>query len=111
MIKNLHNILNKIIKSKIFNVFLILLVNIGSSYIANDLQDVMSYIFSSYLLKTIVIFAICFTSTNDIFLSIIVSCTISILLYEILNVKSKFCILSKKCINNIESFKNKKKKD
>ena len=103
MEQNVFSILNNISNSKLFNVVIILLLNIGGSQLLddNDIRNAIEYFLSSKVMKLLIIFAICFSATNDILVSFICTLITGLLIYELLNKKSNLCILTNTCKRNI----------
>lgn len=98
-----------ILESKYFALLLVVLLNVGGSYIAKDIQNVLSYIFSNFWMKLIVLFALCFTSTRDVRVSVIGTLIFGFLLLFLLNTNSDFCAIPYMCQKNIETFENNEK--
>lgn len=113
MEQNVFSILNNISNSKLFNVVIILLLNIGGSQLLddNDIRNAIEYFLSSKIMKLIVIFAICFSATNDILVSFICTLITGLLIYELLNKKSNLCILTNTCKRKIQHFSMNREED
>lgn len=110
MEQKIISILHNISSSKLFNVILILLLNIGGSQLLEDgdIRQTVEYLFSSKVMKLLIIFAICFTATNDFIVSFVCTLITGLIIYELLNKKSNLCIISNTCQKNIEHFSTKK---
>ena len=111
MEQKIINILQNISSSKLFNVILILLLNLGGSRLLDDgdIRQTIDYFFSSKVMKLIIIFAICFTATNDFVVSFVCTLITGFIIYELLNKKSNLCMISNTCQKNIEHFSIKEK--
>ncbi len=87
---------------KLFMALIMLAMNIGGRFIVMDLPQSIEQIFTtSSLLRTFVIFALFFTATQDVIISIILTLLFIIIMKYLLNCDSEFCILNK------ETFKSK----
>tara|TARA_B100001250_G_scaffold216647_1_gene185900 strand:+ start:159 stop:497 length:339 start_codon:yes stop_codon:yes gene_type:complete len=97
--------------SKWIEALFALLINTGSSYVINDVQQVFNDFFSNKVIKLIVIFSICFASTQDIFVSLCISIGFVLIVYVLLDGNCDVClpklrkILRKKLLNIDESSK------
>ena len=86
-----------------------LMVNMGSRIIIQDLTSFHNKILSHIVVKQIIIFCIFFTATRDIYISIIMTFLVSVIIYYLLNENSDFCImhssiLSKKSIDKLSMY-------
>ncbi len=87
---------------KLFMALIMLAMNIGGRFIVMDLPQSIEQLFTtSSLLRTFVIFALFFTATQDIMISIILTLLFIIVMKYLLNCDSEFCLLNK------ETFKSK----
>ena len=87
---------------KLFMAIIMLAMNIGGRFIVMDLPQSIEQLFTtSSLLRTFVIFALFFTATQDIMISIILTLLFIIVMKYLLNCDSEFCLLNK------ETFKSK----
>ena len=82
-----------------------LLVNMGSSYVINDVQMIFNRFFSFKAMKWLVVFAICLASTQDIFVSICMSLVFGLIVWVLLDINCEIClprlrkVLRKKILN------------
>ena len=75
----------EIINSTWINAMLTLLINMGSSYVISDVQNIFKGVFSYKFMIWLVVFAICFLSTKDVYVSIYMSLIFSILVWILLD--------------------------
>jgi hypothetical protein len=81
---------------KLFMAIIMLAMNIGGRFIVMDLPKSIEQIFTtSFALRAFVIFALFFSATQDIWLSIIFTLLFIIMMKYLLNCDSEFCILNK----------------
>ena len=90
MIIDFINYLNT---SPFFYAIVMLLLNLGSKYVDIELPDEHKEILSNNITRRVVIFTIVFMATRDIITSLIVTCLFIILIFNLLNKKSKYCVL------------------
>ena len=90
MIIDFINYLNT---SPFFYAIVMLLLNLGSKYVDIELPDEHKEFLSNNITRRVVIFTIVFMATRDIITSLIVTCLFIILIFNLLNKKSKYCVL------------------
>lgn len=86
--------------SSLFNVFITLIMNLGSRYISIDLCNFQEKILSSFIVRKLCIFAIIWMATRDIVLSLILTILFIFVFSGLLNSNSFLCILPKNTIKN-----------
>jgi hypothetical protein len=82
--------------SKLFTGIIMIMMNIGSRYIGIELDKSHESVFSSTIIRRIVIFAIFFTATRDIVTSVFLTIGFVVVFSGLFNNKSKYCIIPKK---------------
>ena len=88
-----ENIVNKFNTNiYVFGIFMILM-NMGSKYIELDLKETHRKFLSSKLVRRLLIFTISFIATRDIIASLIITATFTIIVLNLLNSDSQYCIL------------------
>lgn len=86
--------------SKILSGVMLLLMNFGSRFVVGDLSHTQNAFLSSEFFKFIIIYAIFFVGTRDIFIAFAMALIYIILVDGILNEKRRFCIIPNKYIVN-----------
>ena len=81
--------------SKYFYAITMILLNMGAKYIEMDLMESHRRFLSSKLLRRIIIFTVSFVATRDIVASLIITASFVIIVLNLFNEKSKYCILPK----------------
>ena len=81
--------------------FLMILLNVGARYIEIDFTDDHRTFLSSTVLRRLIIFTVAFIATRDLVASLIITCCFIILVLNLFNPKSKYCVISKS-IKNID---------
>ena len=101
----LEYLLTSLNASKLFSVFIIFIMNIGSKYMAKDVPVAVDLIFENFWARMFVVFCVAFVSTRDIFMSLIITLLFILLFKYILNEKSSTCVIKKRIddykMNNI----------
>ena len=85
--------------SKLFSVFIIFIMNIGSKYMSKDMPVAVDLIFENFWARMFVVFCVSFVSTRDIFMSVVITLLFILFFNFILNEKSSTCLIKNK-INN-----------
>ena len=82
--------------SKLFMGVIMLILNLGSKYIELGLSKTQENVLRNSLGREILIFAIAFTGTHDIIISILITAAFTILADVFFHESSKYCIMSDK---------------
>jgi hypothetical protein len=82
--------------SKLFAGIVMILLNIGSKYITVKLSKSQEAYLRNYVIREIIIFAIVFTATKDIYISLILTAVFFVLTQHLFNEESRICILPQK---------------
>ena len=99
VIKDFLNVIKEVFEtlntSNFFIGIMMVLLNIGSKYLEEDLQKSHKLFFNSKIMRRLIIFTIVFIATKDIMTSLIVTAVFVILVLNLFNSESKYCILPK----------------
>ena len=106
MIETINNNVLKINRSPYFLAMMILIVNIGSKYLDINFGFTSVKFFSSEIMKLLVLFAICYTATRDLYISLIVTAIFLFMFEHLFHEESSMCIVPAK----YRSYKNPVKK-
>tara|TARA_A200000113_G_C8561477_1_gene256192 strand:- start:7 stop:402 length:396 start_codon:yes stop_codon:yes gene_type:complete len=82
--------------NKLFTGLLILVVNIGSKYVALDFSKTQEEYFRNIFTRQLLIFAMAWTATRDLVISLMLTATFIILSDFIVNPESSLCMLPSK---------------
>tara|TARA_B110000211_G_scaffold73418_2_gene85343 strand:+ start:7632 stop:8006 length:375 start_codon:yes stop_codon:yes gene_type:complete len=88
-----NNIILGINSNKYIYAISMILMNMGARYIDIDLNEVHIKFLSSTLIRRILIFTIAFIATRDIIASLIITASFIIIVLNLFNSSSKYCIL------------------
>ena len=92
-LKHVHNAVSSVNTSKVFAGIIMLLMNIGSRYIQVKFSKSQEAFMRNYVVREVLIFAVCWMATRDLYLSIILTVAFFILTEHVFNEESKFCVL------------------
>ena len=92
----MHKRIGSLNSSKFFAGIMMILLNIGSKYITVKLSKSQEAYLRNYVLREILIFAIVFTATKDVYISLILTAVFFVLTQHLFNEESRICILPKK---------------
>ena len=81
--------------NKYFTGIMMILLNIGSRYVALDLSKTQQDFLSSVWVRRALVFTIVFIATRDIKVSLLLTLMFVILISGLFNGKSRYCILPK----------------
>ena len=101
MLKNFDSIIQSLNSSKFFAALIMLMLNIGSRYVDLKFSKSQEYYLKNILGKQILIFAISWMGTRDIYIALITTFVFTLLTDFILNEDSNMCIMPSK-LTNIE---------
>ena len=79
-------------QSKWVQALFTLIINLGTSYVVSDVQNILQGIFEYKFMKWLVVFAICFASTKDVYVSLCISFVFAITMWFFLDEKSDLSI-------------------
>lgn len=91
----MNELIEKLNKNSLFYAITMLLLNLGSRYIDIELTEEHKKLLSSPIVRRITIFCIVFMATRDIIISLIITCLFIILIFNLFNKNSKYCLLPK----------------
>lgn len=72
---------------------LMILLNVGTSYLMQDITPIAHRLFSSFWVRRMVFFAIFFTATRDLKVSVVLMILFTLLVDLFLNEDSSFCLI------------------
>ena len=81
--------------NKFFTAFLMILMNLSGRYLDIEILPFQKEFLQSRMVRRIVIFAVAFMATRDIFSALIVASIFIIVVFHLCNTRSAYCILPK----------------
>lgn len=92
-ILSLHNQILTINQSKIFAGIVIIVLNISSKFVTIKLSDTMEAYLKYTFSRNVLIFAMAWMGTRDIYIALLITLTFILLMDYLLNDQSKLCCL------------------
>jgi hypothetical protein len=93
MLKKFHNGLMSLNNSKVFAGIIMILMNVGSKYITVKFSKSQEAYLRNYVGREILIFAVCWMGTKDIYMSIVLTASFFVLTQHLFNEESPYCVL------------------
>ena len=97
---DIYKKINQLNHSKLFAGILMILMNLGSKYIALELSETHEEFLSNIVIRRIVIFVVIFIATRDIIISLVLTAVFILLVSGLFNYNSNLCIIKN---NNIKT--------
>ena len=91
-----HKTVYSLNNSKVFAGIIMLMMNIGSRYIQVKFSKSQEAFMKNYVVREVLIFAVCWMATRDLYLSIILTVSFYIITEFLFNEDSKACLLPHK---------------
>ena len=88
--------------NKYFTGIMMIILNLGSRFIIMELSESQEQLLSNKIIRRFVIFTVVFIATRDIYVSLIITSVFIILVSGLFNENSKYCIVTKPVIQQIE---------
>uniref|UniRef100_A0A6C0B4S0 EF-hand domain-containing protein n=1 Tax=viral metagenome TaxID=1070528 RepID=A0A6C0B4S0_9ZZZZ len=95
------NFVSSLNENKYFYAMAMILFNIGARYIEIDLDEHHKKFLSSTVIRRLLIFTMAFVATRDIIASLIITASFVIIVLNLFNKTSRYCILPKN-INELD---------
>ena len=96
ILQGLHSKIDLLNNSKFFTGIMMIMLNIGSKYITVKLSKSQEAYMKNYVIREVLIFAVCWMGTRDIYISIILTAAFFVLTQHLFNEESQLCILPAK---------------
>jgi len=96
MLKIIHNAFMSVNNSKLFAGIIMILMNIGSKYITVKFSKSQEAYLRNYVGREILIFAVCWMGTKDIYMSLMLTAAFFVLSQHLFNEESAYCVLPQK---------------
>ena len=78
-----------------------LVVNLGSKYLAQELSDSQEALFTNVIIRRFVLFTVVFMATKDLLISLVLTAVFIVLVSGLFNENSKYCIVTKPVISQV----------
>lgn len=96
MLKKAHLWIMDLNNSKLFAGIVMILMNIGSKYITVKFSKSQEAYLRNYIGREILIFAVCWMGTKDIYMSLLLTAAFFVLTQHLFNEESSYCVLPQK---------------
>jgi hypothetical protein len=96
MLKLIHSAFMSVNNSKLFAGIVMILMNIGSKYITVKFSKSQEAYLRNYDGREILIFAVCWMGTKDIYMSLLLTAAFFVLSQHLFNENSSYCVLPQK---------------
>ena len=93
ILQEIHNRVMSLNNSKFFAGVIMILLNIGSKYITIELSKNQEQYFKHYVSRILLLFAISWMGTHDIYTSLILTSSFIVMTEYLFNEESSFCVL------------------
>ena len=93
MLDNINYIIYTLNNNKYFYAVMMLMLNVGAKYIEMDLLKSHKQFLSSKIIRRFMIFTVAFIATKDIIASLIITASFVIIVLNLFNSQSKYCVL------------------
>ena len=92
----MFGLINNLNNSKYFSGIIMILLNLGSKYIAMEISPSQESFMNNIIIRRLLIFTVVFTATRDIWTSIMLTAAFVVLVSGLFNDNSNYCIIPKK---------------
>lgn len=96
VLKKIHESIYSLNSSKFFTGVMMILLNICSKFITLKLSKSQEAYFRNNIAREVLIFAVCWMGTRDIYVSIVLTASFYILSQHLFNEESAYCVLPQK---------------
>tara|TARA_Y100000385_G_C12942741_1_gene571893 strand:+ start:362 stop:745 length:384 start_codon:yes stop_codon:yes gene_type:complete len=93
MLDNINYVIYTLNNNKYFYAVMMLMLNVGAKYIEMDLLKSHKQFLSSRIIRRFMIFTVAFIATKDIIASLIITASFVIIVLNLFNSQSKYCVL------------------
>ena len=93
MLDNINYVIYTLNNNKYFYAVMMLMLNVGAKYIEMDLLKSHKQFLSSRIIRRFMIFTVAFIATKDIIASLIITASFVIIVLNLFNSNSKYCVL------------------
>lgn len=94
-----YKTVNNLNDNKFFIGIMMLLLNAGSKYALLEISPLQNTFLNRKLIRRCLLFSIFFIATRDIWVSLLLTAVFIVLVFELFNEKSEYCILPKNVVN------------
>ena len=95
MFENLNLFMHNLNTSKYFAGIMMLLLNLGSRFLVRELSETQEQFLNNTIIRRFIIFTIVFIATRDVWVAFILTSIFIILVSNLFNENSNYCLITK----------------
>lgn len=95
MLDNFYNMANTLNHSKYFAGIMMILLNLGSRFLISELSETQEQFLNNVIIRRFAVFTMAFIATRDVIVALILTGVFIILVSNLFNENSNYCILGK----------------
>ena len=95
MLDKFYNIANTLNQSKYFAGIMMILLNLGSRFLISELSETQEQFLNNVIIRRFAVFTMAFIATRDVIVALILTGVFIILVSNLFNENSNYCILGK----------------
>ena len=95
MLDNVFNFANSLNQSKYFAGIMMILLNLGSRFLVSELSETQEQFLNNVIIRRFVVFTIAFIATRDVIVAFILTGVFVVLVSNLFNENSNYCIIGK----------------
>ena len=92
---SMNSFMTSLNNSKYFAGIMMILLNLGSKYLVMELSESQEQLLNNSIIRRVIIFTIVFIATRDVWVSLILTAIFIVLVSNLFNENSNYCILKK----------------
>ena len=92
---SMNSFMTSLNNSKYFAGIMMILLNLGSKYLVMELSESQEQLLNNSIIRRVIIFTIVFIATRDVWVSLILTAIFVVLVSNLFNENSSYCILKK----------------
>ena len=95
MFEKINMFMENLNRSKYFAGVMMILLNLGSRFLVSELSETQEQFLNNSIIRRIVVFTVVFIATKDVWVSLILTAVFIILVSNLFNENSYYCLMKK----------------
>lgn len=95
MFEKINMFMENLNRSKYFAGVMMILLNLGSRFLVSELSETQEQFLNNSIIRRIVVFTVVFIATKDVWVSLILTAVFIILVSNLFNENSNYCLMKK----------------
>ena len=95
MFEKINMFMENLNRSKYFAGVMMILLNLGSRFLVSELSETQEQFLNNSIIRRIVVFTVVFIATKDVWVSLILTAVFIILVSNLFNENSHYCLMKK----------------